>query len=170
MKSMKKKGNVEEVGNLALVFGSLAVILVVVFVILGSLETNTAVRTTGSKTDSNSFTAINATAVYFADYDSRGDPALSCSDVNIYNETTASNITSSVTISGCYATLSAIALNGTSPEVNYTMTFYEYSYGANASRDTSAALFGLVGWLPIIVVAFIGGIVLMLVIKSMTKE
>lgn len=170
MKSMKKKGNIEEVSNLALVFGSLAVILIVVFVILGSLETNTAVRTTGSKTDSNSFNAINSTAVYFADYDSRSDPALSCSDVNIYNETTASNETDQFTISGCYATLKDNTINNTDPEVNYTMTFYEYSYGANASRDTSAALFGLVGWLPIIVVAFIGGIILMLVIKSMTKE
>lgn len=44
------------------------------------------------------------------------------------------------------------------------------SYAANATRDMQSALFGLVGWMPIIVVAFIGGLVLFLVIKQFGQQ
>lgn len=89
MKQMTKKGQVGELSGFALTMGTMAVVLIVVFVILANLGTNSAVGT------------------------------------------------------------------GT--------------YAANATRDVQAALFGLVGWLPIIVVAFVGGIVLMLVVKQFSK-
>ena len=40
------------------------------------------------------------------------------------------------------------------------------TYAANATAGVQSALYGIVGWLPVIVVAFVGGIVLMLVIKK----
>lgn len=89
MKQITKKAQVGELSGFALTMGTMAVVLIVVFVILANLGTNSAVGT------------------------------------------------------------------GT--------------YAANATRDVQSALFGLVGWLPIIVVAFVGGIVLMLVVKQFSK-
>lgn len=89
MKQITKKGQIADLSGFGLTMGTLAIVLVVVFVILANLSTNSAVGT------------------------------------------------------------------GT--------------YAANATRDVQSALFGLVGWLPIIVVAFVGGIVLMLVIKQFSK-
>lgn len=89
MFGIKKKGQMADLSGFALTMGTVAIVLVVVFVILANLGTNSAVGT------------------------------------------------------------------GT--------------YAANATSAVQSALYGLVGWLPIIVVAFVGGIVLMLVIKQFSK-
>lgn len=167
---MNKKGEIEGISGFALTIGSFAVIMIVVFVILGNLGSNSAVVSTDSKIDSNDVNLINATSTYFADYDSLGNLATGCSNVNVYNETNAANITGSVTISGCYATLKDVNYNNTDPEINYTMTMAGYSYAANATRGVEDSLIGLVSWLPIIIVAFIGGIILMLVIKQFSDK
>lgn len=161
---MDKKGNVIKLTGFALVIVVLTLVIAIGLNVASTMRD--LGRTTASDFDTNTtFVAINGSAVSFAqttDY-------LTCSNVNIYNTTNLANVTGSFTISNCLATLKATgpdAINNTRVTANYTYTSYAYSKSYNATAQNISGISSIPGWLPVIIVAFIGGVVLFLVIKQ----
>lgn len=170
---MKKKAQVNKLTGFALTIVVFAIVLAVGLAILGKLQTSQ--QTTSTAFYSNStFTGDNVTAVDFtpADIvtDSGGKAHLvagSCTNVKLAN---ASNVdkTAEFTVAGCTAIIidEDASLNATNIKANFTYTYNVYSASANATASNISHLGEVPGWIPVIIVAMIGGIVLFLVIKQ----
>ena len=155
-----KKGNVNKLTGYALTFVVFALVLAMGFAVLTKFQLQQ--RTTGSAFDLNStFTTLNQTAVDFS-----ADDQLTCTDVNIWNSTNRANITDQFSISGCLATLENNNLNNTLMTANYTYTHYIYSASYNATSENVSGIQTLPTWIPIIIVALIGGVVLYIIIRQ----
>jgi len=146
MKLSKKGFQIGDVPNLVVTFGVIAIVLGVVATILSNMNESNSATGSASKVDNNTFTALNETAVFFGDYDTKANAPLGCSNVNIYNATNA-NKTSVFSVSGCYATLaSAVSDNNTAFHAEYTLLFTTYTAQYNITQEGQEANMTLAGW------------------------
>jgi hypothetical protein len=156
---MTKKAQVNKLTSFALTLVVFAIVLAIGLSILTRMRDSQ--RSIGSAFDSNNtFTPLNATSVTFA-----VGNALTCTGAAIVNNS-GTDVTSSFTVSGCYATLKDVSQNNTAMTANYTFSYYEYSASYNASASNISAMGEIPGWVPVIIVAIIGGIVLFLIIRQ----
>jgi len=157
---MQKKAQVNKLTGFVLTLVVFTLVLGIGFSIMSKMRDSQ--RTTDSAFDSNTtFTAINATAVTFG----VGDQ-LTCTGVKIKNGSNLADVTSSFTVSNCAATLSNININNTVLTANYTYTYYVLSSSYNATAANISHMNEIPGWIPVIIVAMIGGLILFLVIKQ----
>lgn len=157
-----KKAQVNQLTGFALTIMVFAVVLAVGLSVMTELYDSEV--TTSSRHDGNeSFTGLVGS---FIDYDDATYNCLSCSNLNIYNNS-GTNITSSFVLSNanCSANLTVSAENNTVMTANYTCSFYTYSASANATSESLTAVSELPGWTPVIIIAVVGGLVLFLVVK-----
>jgi hypothetical protein len=145
MKLKKKAFSISEVPVLVVTFGVIALIIGMMAVVLTQLRDTGGNTGLGSRADSNLATLTNV-AVYFADYDSKGEPGVSCTNVVVsYDD---NDITSAATLSGagnCYAAVNA-TYNNSETEINYTFGFTTYSLTYNISGQGLEAQMTLSGW------------------------
>lgn len=134
-------------------------VLAIGLTITTTLRTQETSVASSFDTETN-FTALNLTAVSFNE-----GYQLSCTDVAIHNATYI-DLTGQFTVVGCTASLQNSTFNNTVMSANYTFTYNVYSASYNATAENVSALSTIPSWFPIIIVAFIGGIVLFLIIKQ----
>ena len=161
---MKNKGQLDAIQGGVLTLLILAITLGIGFVILqqiGQVDQGTA-----SAFDSNNtFVAINSSNVSFNNWDQS-----SCTGVNISAQNNTADVTSFFTISGCNAYLTTISINNTRVTANFTYVYTTHGYANNVTGQISDSLSQIPGWIPVILVALIGGLVLFLVMRSMTDS
>jgi hypothetical protein len=158
-----KKGQIfENIGSLAVGIGSLAVTLVVAFLILAQGVTQSTELTTATTFTNETVSLPNATTTVITKCVSNEDLTV----VQMYNDSLETGV---VLASGNYTvTKNAIAVNlqtaiaGLSPKnVTYTCKLQSEAYNATVTMQNATQ--EVPDWIPLVVVVVIGGILLSLV-------
>ena len=108
----------------------IAIIMITIIVgIARQTDRATSTLTNASSLDSNLDTFLNATETRFGDSDS-----VYCLNTNVYNSTTAKNVSVAFSIDKCYATLNNATINNTDFTFNYTKVSQSYIAKSNILR------------------------------------
>lgn len=164
-----KKGQVNQLTGFAI-----ALIVFTLVIVIG-LNLTTSMRNTGQTVTTTSrvndtFTALIGSAVDFApsslDYDNGGkEHLINCLSVVLYNYT-EDVLTENFTVSDCTAELLSATYNNTEFGVDYSYTYNVYSTDYNATQTNISSIQSIIPWTPIIIIAFIGGVILFLVLRQ----
>jgi len=160
---LHKKGNFQEMSNIGVGVAILSLMLVISLLIMANTKTQAITQIVPTSYAGTSVALANATAVSFAAC--IPDETMSVSQV--YNGTAANSI---VLVAGNYSVTSNTVTitdyteagsTDTTKSINYTCRDADYAYNSTSTLQNATGT--IPGWVPLIVLIFIGGILLIIV-------
>lgn len=169
---MKKKGNVNKLTGLVFTLVVFALLLAIGFIIMGTIanqETTSVTATVSTVQAECPITplynvSLNITGGVGAC--AKGD---TCTGLSILNSSTV-NVTDKFTITNCLINLTDLSQNNTVHSVDYvasnqtTQATLTTTY--NATTEMISHVSTTPSWIPLIIVAFVGGFVLVMFLRS----